>query len=244
MYSPKKLIENLDLYLSKLENLISIENDTAAKEKLTAEKLIIEKYEQTLHSKDNLLAATDIQEGLKLEKHPEGGFFREFIRTKDYTIIFYLLPKGAVSSWHRLKDTEETFRLISGADLTIPKINNTSDWDSEKKVTYGEDIIIEKVEGEFGVWFGAYLKNNKDKYGLVTCTCKGPFEYEKFTMAKEADVTGFLEKNPNKQEVINKLTPKNHNNLIRSIIQFFTCCITGKKNEEQALLISNSHNNL
>ena len=224
MYSPKKLIENLEPYLEQSDDSI------------------IKRYKEALEKLDGNveLTAENIRSGLELAEHEEGGFFREFIRTKDYTVIFYLLPENNVSSWHCLKDTEETFKLISGDALTIPKIGADNIWISEESVTYSNDIIIKKCENDFGDWFGAY---HKGEYALVTCTCEGPFDYKKFKMAKKNDLDKFLKKNPGEEfkQIIEHLKPKalkKNNNLIRSIIQFLSCCITKKKNGEQTPLIS------
>ena len=84
MYSPKKLIENLEPYLEQSDDSI------------------IKRYKEALEKLDGNveLTAENIRSGLELAEHEEGGFFREFIRTKDYTVIFYLLPENNVSSWH------------------------------------------------------------------------------------------------------------------------------------------------
>lgn len=156
-------------------------------------------------SSGSQLNAECIQQALNLIEHPEGGFYREFIRSKgDFTVIFYLLPKGAVSSWHSLKDTEEKFELISGAPLSIPKLNQTGTWKSEEELTYANSVIIEKSEnGDFGDWFGAY---SKGEYSLVTCRCSPPFEFEKFKLLTKSYLAKFLEKNPDHLTIINKLT--------------------------------------
>ena len=46
--------------------------------------------------------AEKIIKDLKLEPHPEGGHFVECLRTKDMSIIYYLLKKNEKSHWHRL----------------------------------------------------------------------------------------------------------------------------------------------
>ncbi len=203
MYSPKKLIKKLEIYLDRLKVLIS---NTDIREKLRDEYSTIEEYKKKLEEleENEQLGAENIREGLKLEEHLEGGFFREFIRTESYTVIFYLLPKDAVSSWHCLQDTEETFELISGNDLIIPKIGTSNVWISEEKVTYDNDVTIKKHEGGFGDWFGAYPTGD---YGLVTCTCKGPFEFVKFKMAEDSDLANFKTGNPVHKETIEQLMP-------------------------------------
>ena len=46
---------------------------------------------------------------LQLIPHPEGGYFSESFRDKkdSVSLIYYLLKKGDVSHWHKLKKTEK-----------------------------------------------------------------------------------------------------------------------------------------
>lgn len=248
MYYPKLLIEHLDFYLSELNTLILNETKKSFSQQHKEERGLIEDYVNSLKklNADFHLTAEHIKNGLDLTEHPEGGFFREFIRTKDQTVIFYLLPKKTVSSWHSLKDTEEEFKLISGEPLTIAKIRSDGYWKSEEKLKKDGNIIIEKIEAEFGDWFGAYTEG---EFALVTCKCAGPFEFEKFKIAQKEDLDKFHKKNPDYTNIIDKLTPKNlreKTNGMHSIVKFFFCCfkyIGVKKNEEQEPLINNPSQN-
>ena len=72
------------------------------------------------------LAAADVIRLLALAPHPEGGHFRETFRdacTIDgvraaSTAIYYLLPQGEVSQWHRV-DATEIWHFYAGAALAI-----------------------------------------------------------------------------------------------------------------------------
>ena len=208
MYSPERLIENLSGYLGELEELISaaVQADSAEKSRLLIEKSNIETYVGKLQAlpENHHLDAKHIEAGLALEPHPEGGFYREFIRTDARTVIFYLLPEQAISSWHSLKDTQERFRLISGESLLIPKIDAGGLWKSEEAVTYEHDVVIEKNQ-DFGDWFGAYPSG---EYGLVTCECRGPFEFAKFKIIDQGNLAAFHGKNPGHAKTIDRLSPK------------------------------------
>jgi uncharacterized protein len=251
MYYPKLLIEHLDFYLSELNTLILDETKKSFSEQHKKEHGLIEGYINSLKNlnEDFHVRAEHIKNGLSLIAHPEGGFYREFIRTNDQTVIFYLLPKKTVSSWHSLKDTKEEFKLILGEPLIIEKIGVDGIWKSTEEVKNKENVIIEKNEsGEFGDWFGAHING---AYGLVTCKCTGPFEFEKFKIAKKEDLDKFHEKNPGYTNIIDKLTPKDlreQTNGIQSIVKFFTCCcscIGVKKieDQEQTSLLYSSKNN-
>jgi len=207
MYSPERLIENLSAYIDELKDLVSAGTADEEKNRLLIEKANIEAYAGKLATlpPDQRLTAKHIELGLALEPHPEGGFYREFIRTGACTVIFYLLPEQAISSWHSLEDTQETFKLISGDALCIPKIDAGGLWKSAADVTYENDVVIEKHEG-FGDWFGAYPAG---EYGLVTCRCQGPFEFAKFKIAGPEDLAAFRGKNPGHRQTIDRLAPKN-----------------------------------
>jgi len=246
MYNPKTLIDHLDFYVKELENLILVETITTSSEKHKKELELIQNFKNSLEElNENFhLTVEYIKNGLKLEEHPEGGFYREFIRTDDQTVIFYLLPKQAISGWHSLKDTKEVFKLILGEPLVIEKIGADKILKSKEEVKYKKDIIIKKSETptEFGDWFGAYTDG---EYGLVTCTCTGPFEFDKFKLVDKENLKAFHTINPEHKKIIDKLTPENlkeKTNLLQSFLQIFSCC-KSIKNEEQESLIDTTQNN-
>ncbi|HWX03761.1 cupin domain-containing protein [Collimonas sp.] len=210
MDTPARLIRHLSAYLEELEQLIAAGglNAAAGAASLPAEALNIKNYLQTLNAlpERHRLTADHIRHGLGLEAHPEGGFYREFVRNQAYTVIFYLLPEQAISSWHSLQDTKEKFRLISGGSLVIPKISADGIWKSAEAVTDDNDVVIEKNAAGFGDWFGAYPNG---EYGLVTCECRGPFEFARFKIAGQEDLSAFRRLNPEHAQLIDRLAPKN-----------------------------------
>jgi uncharacterized protein len=205
MYNPKALIENLEIYITELKNLENLFPEEI--EKFKSERENIEQYKAELKklSENSSLSAEHIQNGLKLIAHPEGGSYREFIRTKEYTVIFYLLPQGAVSKWHSLRNIEETFKLVSGGILAIPRLSAEGFWQAEEQLNYNNDVILTASIGDkFGDWFGAYPK---EKYSLVTCRCVPAFAFENFKMVKEKDIDSFCNKNSQYSGIIGKLFP-------------------------------------
>ncbi len=75
--------------------------------------------------------ATELIEQLKLEPHPEGGYYREIFRSADLvapadgrgpraalTTIYFLLPAGIVSRWHRVA-SDEVWHLYEGGPLEV-----------------------------------------------------------------------------------------------------------------------------
>lgn len=79
--------------------------------------------------------AADIIRLLDLQPHPEGGFFRETFRDSAQdengraasTLIYFLLPSGVTSAWHRV-DAAETWHFYAGGPLRL------SLWDGEGPV--------------------------------------------------------------------------------------------------------------
>jgi len=70
--------------------------------------------------------AARIVEALKLQPHPEGGWYRETFRDDAApggraasTAIFYLLERGQVSAWHRVKDAAEAWHHYAGGPLKL-----------------------------------------------------------------------------------------------------------------------------
>src|SRR5215510_3972505 len=68
---------------------------------------------------------------LKLEPHPEGGFYREIYRSAGVvwpadvrrarnalTTIYFLLPAGTFSAWHRVS-ADEVWHLYEGEPLEL-----------------------------------------------------------------------------------------------------------------------------
>ena len=71
------------------------------------------------------LTADEVIAHLKLEPHPEGGYFRETFRDEPghkgrahSTAILYLLRAGEVSRWHRV-DAAEMWHWYGGAPLLL-----------------------------------------------------------------------------------------------------------------------------
>ncbi|MEQ1695908.1 MAG: cupin domain-containing protein [Hyphomicrobiaceae bacterium] len=69
--------------------------------------------------------AQDIIRLLDLTPHPEGGYYRETFRDPVTvqgravsTCIYFLLPEGVISRWHRV-DAVETWHWYAGAPLDL-----------------------------------------------------------------------------------------------------------------------------
>ena len=119
-------------------------------------------------------AETIIQD-LKLKPHPEGGHFAECLRTKDISIIYYLLKKNEESHWHRLSKNE-TLHFYKGDPLAV--------YLSEDKINYNSIKIGEKnnfhITIKSGTWFAM---KSMGEYSLIGCSVAPAFNYDDFELA-------------------------------------------------------------
>ena len=120
---------------------------------------------------------------LKLQPHPEGGYFRETFRDANKgrahsTAIYFLLKAGQISRWHRV-DAAEAWHFYRGAPLEL-RIG--------KSVQILGPLILQGQQPQLIVppneWPAA---RSLGDYTLVGCTVAPGFEFSKFEMAP----TGF-----------------------------------------------------
>lgn len=154
-------------------------------------------------------------EKLNLEKHPEGGWFREIYRSEDVapesglpknftgkrnflTSIYFLLEDNDFSAFHRIKSDEiwhyytgssaiEIFLLEKGK-LKKYLVGNNPDRDQTFQV------IVPK-----NTWFAARLQN-PEGYALAGCTVSPGFHFDDFELAGEQLLKEF-------PELENEITP-------------------------------------
>jgi len=157
---------------------------------------------------------------LGLEKHPEGGWFKEVYRSAETiktehlperfggerhhsTSIYFLLTSDTFSAFHRIK-SDELWHFYDGSPVTIHMINESGEY---SQVTLGRDRDIDKGEVlqyaiPHSVWFGAEV-DNKDSYVLVGCTVAPGFHYDDFELAKR---DWLMREYPQHKEIIERLT--------------------------------------
>ena len=139
-------------------------------------------------------------EKLDLEKHPEGGYFKEVYRSDEFlekenlparfhgkrcfaTSIYFLLNNDNISSFHRIK-SDETWHFYYGNPVIIYIID-----EKENMLTVSLGNNPEKGEVlQFTVpkncWFAASISDeNKETdfgYCLVGCTVAPGFDFDDF----------------------------------------------------------------
>jgi len=139
-------------------------------------------------------------EKLQLQKHPEGGWFKEVYRATDVvpesalpinfsgernfsTSIYFLLNNEEFSAFHRIKSDELWHYYAGTSAVEILLIENGE----LKNVFIGNEIennqhfqwVVPK-----NTWFAAHLVN-KLGFALVGCTVSPGFHFEDFEMADE-----------------------------------------------------------
>lgn len=159
-------------------------------------------------------------EKLKLQKHPEGGAFSEIYRCDEIitkgsldkrysgersisTSIYFMLGKGEISAFHRIK-SDEIWHFYDGCPATVYII------DEEGKLII--KIIGREIENNesFQVviprncWFAAEV-NDKDGFLLVGCTVAPGFDFNDFELA---DKEKLLNEYPEHKALIERLTGK------------------------------------
>ncbi len=137
---------------------------------------------------------------LDLEKHPEGGYFKEVYRSSESlsdqqlperftgqrsiaTSIYFLLPEYEYSAFHRIQ-SDETWYFHEGSPLEIYVLKTNGDLHIQKLGLNVEAGEIPQFTVPYGHWFAAKSLGN---YSLVGCAVAPGFDFSDFEMAS-ADV--------------------------------------------------------
>lgn len=139
---------------------------------------------------------------LGLAPHPEGGYFRELFRARAtvepadgrgrrsaLTAIYFLLPGGAVSRWHRVR-SDEVWHHSEGAQLELLQLSaDEARLDRKRLGPYQpEQQPAHCVPA--GIWQAA---RSLGGYTLVVCTVGPGFEYADFELlADRPELAGRL----------------------------------------------------
>ncbi|MDY8108231.1 cupin domain-containing protein [Fulvimarina sp. 2208YS6-2-32] len=127
---------------------------------------------------------------LGLDRHPEGGWFRETFRDTEVdgtgrarsTAICYLLEAGETSEWHRVTDAAEAWHYYRGAPLVITVSPDGHDASAHH---LGPDLLRNQ-RPQFVVpanWW--QTATSLGAYTLVGCTVAPGFTFDSFEMAPD-----------------------------------------------------------
>lgn len=130
---------------------------------------------------------------LKMEKHPEGGYYKSSFVSEDkfepvthmeprqfYTSIYFLLRSQDVSHFHRLK-SDELWYFHAGSPLTVHIIDEAGTYRQSKvglDIENGESpqVLVPK-----GCIFGSTV-DQPDAYSLVGCMVSPGFDFADFEL--------------------------------------------------------------
>lgn len=130
------------------------------------------------------MTADEIIETLKMQKHPEGGWYAETWRAENPgrasgTCIYFLLKADQSSHWHRV-DAAEIWHYYAGAPLRLRLAQSEHGPVEEHTLTpnlaAGRPQVIVPAE-----WWQA--AETLGDYTLVGCTVSPGFEYAGFELA-------------------------------------------------------------
>jgi len=165
-----------------------------------------------------MTAAQTWIDGLKLRRHPEGGWFRETYRSDEgvgraalpprfgddrafSTAIYFLLEGEDFSALHRIKQ-DEVFHFYDGSSLTVHVIDPDGNYSALK---LGRDWTAgERPQAVVpaGSLFGATV-NDTRSYSLVGCTVAPGFDFADFELPAREELCRQF---PQHREIIEKLT--------------------------------------
>jgi uncharacterized protein len=133
------------------------------------------------------MTAEEIIEALKLQPHPEGGWFVETFRDSrggergHSTAIYFLLKAGERSHWHRVMDACEAWHHYAGAPLELGM------WPGQGAVQWlrlGSDLAAgERPQAVVPAgWWQAAITTGA--WTLVGCTVAPGFDFSAFELAE------------------------------------------------------------
>lgn len=131
------------------------------------------------------LSADDVIALLELEPHREGGYFRRTYEGEDRdgrpssTAVYYLLPAGELSHWHRI-DAPEIWHYYAGGPLALTISENGHD---ATALRLGPNLTgVERPQAVVpaNAWQTA---ESLGRWTLVGCTVSPGFLWETFELA-------------------------------------------------------------
>lgn len=134
------------------------------------------------------MSAAEIIAALGMKRHPEGGWYAETFRDSagggergHSTAIYFLLERGDVSAWHRVKDAAEVWHFYAGAPIELA-VHREGDGVSSCRL--GPDILAgERPQHVVPAGWWQTAKSLGD-WTLVGCTVAPGFDFAQFELAE------------------------------------------------------------
>ena len=153
---------------------------------------------------------------LRLEPHPEGGYYRQTYRADlvleglprqfsgpraASTAIYFLLEGENFSAFHRLR-SDEVWHFYLGATVTVHVIEAEGRYTQVQLGSDPEAGGVLQAVVKAGCWFASQMKDGKS-FALVGCTVAPGFDFEDFELAERDRL---VELYPQHRDVITNLT--------------------------------------
>lgn len=135
------------------------------------------------------LSAAEIINLLDMQPHPEGGFYKQTFRDEATTgdgraastLIYFLLPEGVVSRWHKV-DAVETWHFYAGSPL---ELSISPHGTGKQAMILGPDLLAGERPQGVVPRHGWQQARSLGAWTLVGCTVAPGFQFEGFEMAPE-----------------------------------------------------------
>lgn len=135
------------------------------------------------------MTADEVVSLLKMQPHPEGGHYVETFRDEvtdetgraASTLIYFLLPEGVVSRWHKV-DAVETWHWYAGAPL---ELSISTDGVMRQDLRLGNNLAAGDRPQGIVPRDGWQQARSLGAWTLVGCTVAPGFQFEGFVMAPE-----------------------------------------------------------
>lgn len=155
-------------------------------------------------------------ENLDLLPHPEGGFYKEVYRSSESflpknfdgernysTSIYFLLEKGNVSHFHRIK-SDEIWYYHGGDALSVFVIHKNGELEELKIGPNPDQGEVLQAVVLAGTIFGS---KSSGAYSLVGCMVSPGFDFKDFELFKTSQL---LEEYPSHHQIIKELSKEQY----------------------------------
>lgn len=140
------------------------------------------------------MTAAEVVALLRLEPHPEGGWYRRIFEHPVgdslgrplSTAIHFLLRAGERSHWHRI-DAVEIWHFAAGAPMELRTASNDRQKPESTVTVLGADLGAGQqptIVVPADVWQSAMsVADGRGEWSLVGCTVSPGFQFEGFELA-------------------------------------------------------------
>jgi hypothetical protein len=136
-------------------------------------------------------------EHLKLQPHPEGGYYQEIFRSEQEVVrhnsnvvrqactsIYYLLEGTDYSGFHRIA-SDEIWYFHKGMPLLLHVIDEQGVYKAFELSDLETGSLSIAIKA--GLWFAAEIPS-KNGFTLTSCAVAPGFEFSEFEMAEKAEL--------------------------------------------------------